>query len=359
MRILITGGYGFIGSNLIRSLLDSAKAESDMEISYLVNLDKMTYAANPENLADLVRDPRHIPVQGDIGDGALVSGLFANHDFDAVIHLAAESHVDRSIDDPESFVMTNVVGTYRLLEAARLHHRRRSEVGKTFRFLHVSTDEVYGSLLPEDPAFSETTAYAPNSPYSASKAASDHLARAYFHTYGLPVITTNCSNNYGPRQFPEKLIPLMISKIRRGETLPVYGDGQQVRDWLYVEDHCRALARVLAKGRAGEVYNIGGRNELTNLSVVTTLIHLVNERLPEPERRPPSERIRHVTDRPGHDRRYAIDSTKIEQELGWHPVEDPESGFRKTVAWYFENQGWIGRILSGTYRGERLGSGTA
>lgn len=359
MRILLTGGYGFIGSNLVRYLLDAAKAEPGMEVSRLVNLDKMTYAANPENLADLVGDPRHVPVQGDIGDGALLSELFAGHDFDAVIHLAAESHVDRSIDDPEAFVMTNVVGTYRLLEAARTHHLGRSEQGKAFRFLHVSTDEVYGSLSPEDPAFSETTAYAPNSPYSASKAASDHLVRAYFHTYGLPVITTNCSNNYGPRQFPEKLIPLMISKIRRGEWLPVYGDGQQVRDWLYVEDHCRALARVLAKGRPGEVYNVGGRNELPNLSVVTTLINLVNERLPESERRAPSELIRHVTDRPGHDRRYAIDSSKIEEELGWHPLEDPESGFRKTVDWYFENGGWIDRILSGSYRGERLGNGAA
>jgi dTDP-glucose 4,6-dehydratase len=328
MRILLTGGYGFIGSNLVRYLLDSAKAEPGIEVSHLVNLDKMTYAANPENLSDLAGDPRHVPVQGDIGDAALISRLFAGHDFDAVIHLAAESHVDRSIDDPEAFVITNVVGTYRLLEAARAHHRRRSEEGKAFRFLHVSTDEVYGSLSPDD-----------------------------FHTYGLPVITTNCSNNYGPRQFPEKLIPLMISKIRRGETLPVYGDGRQVRDWLYVEDHCRALARVLDQGRPGEVYNVGGRNELTNLSVVTTLISLVNERLPESERRAPSELIRHVTDRPGHDRRYAIDSTKIEQELGWHPLEDPESGFRKTVAWYFENEGWIDRILSGSYRGERLGSG--
>lgn len=359
MRILITGGYGFIGSNLVRYLLDAAKAEPGMEVSHLVNLDKMTYAANPENLADLAGDPRHVPVQGDIGDATLITQLFVEHDFDAVIHLAAESHVDRSIDDPEAFVMTNVVGTYRLLEAARIHHRRRSEHGKAFRFLHVSTDEVYGSLSPEDPAFSETTAYAPNSPYSASKAASDHLVRAYFHTYGLPVITTNCSNNYGPRQFPEKLIPLMISKIRRGEPLPVYGDGQQVRDWLFVEDHCRALVRVLAKGRPGEVYNVGGRNELTNLSVVTTLINLVNERLPDSERRAPSELIRHVTDRPGHDRRYAIDCTKIEQELGWHPLEDPESGFRKTVAWYFENEGWIDRILSGSYRGERLGNGGA
>lgn len=353
MRILLTGGYGFIGSNLVRHLLGPA----GMGVSHLVNLDKMTYAANPENLADLVDDPRHVPIQGDIGDEGLVTRLFVEHDFDAVIHLAAESHVDRSIDAPEAFVMTNVVGTYRLLEAARSHYRRRSEEGKDFRFLHVSTDEVYGSLSPADPAFSETTAYAPNSPYSASKAASDHLVRAYFHTYGLPVVTTNCSNNYGPRQFPEKLIPLMISKIRRGEALPVYGDGLQVRDWLYVEDHCRALARVLSEGRPGEVYNIGGRNELANLSVVKTLIALVNERLPATERREASDLIRHVTDRPGHDRRYAIDSSKIEQELDWHPLEDPESGFRKTVAWYFENEGWIDRILSGSYRGERLGSG--
>lgn len=357
MRILLTGGYGFIGSNLVRHLLDPATADPGLEVSCLVNLDKMTYAANPENLADLAGDPRHVPVEGDIGDGALTSELFAGHDFDAVIHLAAESHVDRSIDDPEAFVMSNVVGTYRLLEAARSHHRQRLAAGKDFRFLHISTDEVYGSLSPEAPAFSETTAYAPNSPYSASKAASDHLVRAYFQTYGLPVITTNCSNAYGPRQFPEKLIPLMISKIRRGEPLPVYGDGLQVRDWLYVEDLCRALVRVLTKGRPGEVYNVGARNELTNLMVVKILIALVNERLPESERRDPSERIRHVSDRPGHDRRYAIDNSKIGHELGWHPLEDPQSGFRKTVAWYFENEGWIDRILSGAYRGERLGSG--
>jgi dTDP-glucose 4,6-dehydratase len=357
MRILITGGFGFIGSNLVRHLLEAGFSGEGPEIVRLVNLDKMTYAANPENLSDLADDPRHLSVTGDIGDGALVSRLFAEHDFDAVIHLAAESHVDRSIDNPEAFVMTNVVGTYRLLEAARAHHRRRSEKEKDFRFLHVSTDEVYVSLPPQAPAFSESTAYAPNSPYSASKAASDHFVRAYFHTYGLPVITTNCSNNYGPRQFPEKLIPLMISKIRRGEALPVYGDGLQVRDWLYVEDHCRALSRILAKGRPGEVYNVGGRNELTNLSVVTTLVNLVNERLPESERRDASALIRHVADRPGHDRRYAIDSSRIEQELAWHPLEDPESGFRKTVAWYFENEGWIDRILSGTYQGERLGGG--
>jgi dTDP-glucose 4,6-dehydratase len=356
MRILVTGGFGFIGSNLVRHLLETGLSGEGPEVTRVVNLDKMTYAANPENLADFAGDRRHRPVHGDIGDSELVSRLFAEEDFDAVIHLAAESHVDRSIDDPGIFVMTNVVGTYQLLEVARRHHRGLSS-GREFRFLHVSTDEVYGSLGPDDDAFSEVTAYAPNSPYSASKAASDHFVRAYFHTYGLPVITTNCSNNYGPRQFPEKLIPLMISKIRRSEALPVYGDGLQVRDWLYVEDHCRALTRVLAKGRPGEVYNVGGRNELNNLSVVTTLIKLVNERLPESERRDPSSLIRHVTDRPGHDRRYAIDSSKIERELGWHPLEDPESGFRKTVAWYFENEAWIDRILSGSYRGERLGSG--
>jgi dTDP-glucose 4,6-dehydratase len=356
MRILVTGGFGFIGSNLVRHLLEAGFSGEGPEITRVVNLDKMTYAANPENLADFAGDRRHRPVHGDIGDSELVSRLFAEEDFDAVIHLAAESHVDRSIDDPGVFVMTNVVGTYQLLEVARRHHRGLSS-GREFRFLHVSTDEVYGSLGPDDDACSEVTAYAPNSPYSASKAASDHFVRAYFHTYGLPVITTNCSNNYGPRQFPEKLIPLMISKIRRSEALPVYGDGLQVRDWLYVEDHCRALTRVLAKGRPGEVYNVGGRNELTNLSVVTTLIKLVNERLPESERRDASSLIRHVTDRPGHDRRYAIDSSKIERELGWHPLEDPESGFRKTVAWYFENEAWIDRILSGSYRGERLGSG--
>lgn len=357
MRILVTGGFGFIGSNLVRHLLEADSSGAGPGISRLVNLDKMTYAANPENLADFAGDPRHRPVRGDIADRALLSWLFEEEDFDAVIHLAAESHVDRSIDDPEAFVMTNVVGTYRLLEAARHHHRTRAGAGRDFRFIHVSTDEVYGTLAADDPAFSESTAYAPNSPYSASKASSDHFARAWFHTYGLPVITTNCSNNYGPRQFPEKLIPLMISKIRRGEPLPVYGDGMQVRDWLHVEDHCRALARVLRVGRPGEVYNIGGGNEMTNLEVVRILVDLVNERLPEAERRPPEARIHFVKDRPGHDRRYAIDSRKIECELGWKATEDPVSGFRKTVDWYFANEGWVDRILSGSYRGERLGQG--
>lgn len=358
MRILLTGGYGFIGSNLVHHLLGSTPA-SGIAVERLVNLDKMTYAANPENLSGVADDPRFLSVVGDIADAPLIARLFEEHEFDAVIHLAAESHVDRSIDHPESFVMSNVVGTCRLLEAALRHHRHHLDTGKEFRFLHVSTDEVYGSLGPDGNAFSETSAYAPNSPYSASKAASDHFVRAYFHTYGLPVITTNCSNNYGPRQFPEKLIPLMISKIRRGESLPVYGDGMQVRDWLYVEDQCRALTRVLTSGIPGEVYNVGGKHELTNLSVVRTLISLVNERLPAEERRSPEDLIRHVTDRPGHDRRYALDTTKIERELHWQPLEHPDSGFRKTVDWYFDNEAWVDRILSGSYRGERLGSGSA
>lgn len=357
MRILLTGGYGFIGSNLVHHLLGSRTAPG-IEVELLVNLDKMTYAANPENLTDVADDPKFLSVVGDIADGPLLARLFEEHEFDAVIHLAAESHVDRSIDDPGTFVMTNVVGTSRLLEAALRHYRHLGDDGK-FRFLHVSTDEVYGSLGPDDDAFSESSPYAPNSPYSASKAASDHFVRAYFHTYGLPVLTTNCSNNYGPRQFPEKLIPLMISKIRRGETLPVYGDGMQVRDWLYVEDQCRALTRVLTSGTPGDVYNIGGRHERTNLSVVRTLISLVNERLSETDQRSPEDLIRHVTDRPGHDRRYALDTTKIERELHWQPLEQPESGFRKTVDWYFENEAWVDRILSGSYRGERLGSGNA
>lgn len=357
MRILLTGGSGFIGSNLVHYLLGSASVEQGLEVELLVNLDKMTYAANPENLSDLASDPRLTQVIGDIGDGELVSRLFAEMDFDAVIHLAAESHVDRSIDSPEEFVKTNVLGTFRLLESARFHHRRRSSEGKDFRFVHVSTDEVYGTLLPNSPPFSETTAYAPNSPYSASKASSDHFVRAYFHTYGLPVVTTNCSNNYGPRQFPEKLIPLMISKIRRGEPLPIYGDGLQVRDWLYVDDHCRALVKVLVGGTPGEVYNIGGCNELTNLAVVKTLVTLVNEHLEPGERRDFESLVRYVADRPGHDRRYAIDCAKISGELGWKPLEGPESGFQKTVRWYFENEVWVDRILSGSYRGERLGSG--
>jgi dTDP-glucose 4,6-dehydratase len=356
MRLLITGGYGFIGSNLVRFLFSPAAGEAGLEVERVVNLDKMTYAANPENLADLAGEPRHVPVLGDIGDSDLVTSLLSDHRIDAVIHLAAESHVDRSIDAPEAFIQTNVVGTFRLLEAARTHAKvyRNPANDRGFLFLHLSTDEVYGALGPSDPAFSESHPYAPNSPYSASKAGSDHLARAYFHTYGLPVLTTNCSNNYGPRQFPEKLIPLMISKLLRGEPLPVYGDGQQRRDWIHVEDHCRALVAVLLRGRPGEVYNIGGRCELTNLEVVERLASLVDELSPGTAAAP-GERIRFVTDRPGHDRRYAVECGKIERELGWRPLETAESGFRKTVAWYLGNQDWIDRILSRGYRGERLG----
>ena len=358
MRLLVTGGAGFIGSNLVHYLLGPAAEELGVSISKVVNLDKLTYAGNPENIADIENDPRHVFVQGDIGDPVLLEALFAEHDFDGVLHLAAESHVDRSIDAPEEFIMTNFVGTFQMLHAARNHYKRRQEAGAAdnFRFLHVSTDEVYGSLAMDDPAFSETTPYAPNSPYSASKAGSDHLARAYFHTFEIPVVTTNCSNNYGPYQFPEKLIPLMIAKARRGENLPVYGDGSNVRDWLYVEDHCRGLALALLKGTPGEVYNIGGRNELKNIDVVRKLIELVNEFLPEGENRDADELITYVTDRPGHDHRYAINCEKIERELGWEPKETWETGFRKTVQWYFENDEWIDHIEQGTYQGQRLGS---
>jgi dTDP-glucose 4,6-dehydratase len=358
MRLLVTGGYGFIGSNLVRLLLSPEAREVGLVVEKVVNLDKMTYAANPENLADLAGDDRHIPVTGDIGDSALVASLLSSQRIDAVIHLAAESHVDRSIDDPGAFVQTNVVGTFRLLEASRAYSKQytNSENPRGFIFLHVSTDEVYGSLGPDEAAFAETHPYAPNSPYSASKAASDHFARAHHHTYGLPVITTNCSNNYGPRQFPEKLIPLMISKLLRGEKLPIYGDGQQRRDWLFVDDHCRALVAALLRGKPGEVYNIGGRCELTNLEVVERLITLVAEFSPSLGTVDPATRIQFVADRPGHDRRYAIDATKIERTLGWRPLEDAGSGFRKTVQWYLDNQVWVDRILAGTYRGGRLGS---
>lgn len=355
MRLLVTGGYGFIGSNLVRMLLGPGGAGSGVAVERLVVLDKMTYAANPENLADLESDPRLRPVRGDIGDAPLLDRLFAEHDFDAVLHLAAESHVDRSIDAALPFLETNVVGTFQLLEAARRHQSRRG-AARHFRFIHISTDEVYGSLAPDAAPFTEQSPYAPNNPYAASKAAADHLVRACHRTHGLPVVTTNCSNNYGPRQFPEKLIPLMISRIRAGDPLPLYGDGLQVRDWLHVEDHCRALLRVLVVGGVGEVYNIGGRCELTNLEVVNRLIDLINEHLPPASRRDPQRSITHVPDRPGHDRRYAIDGAKIERDLGWRPRETAASGFRDTVRWYLENQAWVDRILSGTYRGERLGA---
>ncbi len=352
MNLLVTGGAGFIGSNLVHYLLGpEPSADGLPAVAKLVNLDRLTYAGNPANLNPVKNDPRHLFVHGDIGDAALVSQLLADHAIDAVLHLAAESHVDRSIDSPSAFVETNFVGTFQLLHAARTH--ALSHPG--FRFLHVSTDEVYGSLGPEDPAFSESTPYAPNSPYSASKAGSDHLARAYFHTYGLPVITTNCSNNYGPYQFPEKLIPLMVQKILRGESLPVYGDGSNVRDWLYVADHCRALYLALIKGIPGEVYNIGGLCELKNIDVIKSLIALVESHKPEPQRRG-ENLISFVTDRPGHDRRYAIDCSKIARDLGWKPRESFQSGLEKTVRWYLDNPAWVADIESGNYQLQRLGT---
>jgi dTDP-glucose 4,6-dehydratase len=352
MKILVTGGAGFIGSNLVHYLLGPAASETGTPVERVINLDKLTYAGNRDNLASIAQDPRHILVEGDICDAALIRQLLAEHDIDAIMHLAAESHVDRSIEDPESFVQTNFVGTFRLLHEAHAHAKKKP----SFRFLHVSTDEVYGTLLPTDPAFSEITPYAPNSPYSASKAGSDFLARAFHHTYGLDVVTTNCSNNYGPFQFPEKLVPLMIRKIMRGEKLPVYGDGQQVRDWLFVEDHARALYLSLLKGRTGETYCIGGRSEKANLDVVNTLIRLVTERLPAEKRLAPADLITYVQDRPGHDRRYAIDCSKIENELGWKQHETFASGMARTVDWYFANDPWLQRIESGNYRGQRLGT---
>ncbi|MEX2578623.1 MAG: dTDP-glucose 4,6-dehydratase [Verrucomicrobiales bacterium] len=353
-RILVTGGAGFIGSNLVGYLLGEASSDLAIDVERVVTLDKLTYAGNPENLRGLENDGRHRLVEGDIGDSALVATLLREESINAVMHLAAESHVDRSIEDSAAFVETNVLGTQRLLEASRERVEGGSGLDE-FRFVHVSTDEVYGSLSPDDPAFTESTAYAPNSPYAASKAAADHLARAWFHTHGLPVITTNCSNNYGPRQFPEKLIPLMISKMRRGERLPVYGDGSNIRDWLYVDDHCRALVLALVRGRPGEVYNIGGGCELKNLDVVDALIEVVTALEPSVAGRSAGEWIEFVTDRPGHDRRYAIDSSKIETELGWAPRESFRTGLEKTVRWYLENAEWIRRIESGAYRGKHLG----
>jgi dTDP-glucose 4,6-dehydratase len=342
--ILVTGGAGFIGANFVLDWL----AQSGEGV---INLDKLTYAGNLENLATLRDDPRHIFVQGDIGDATLVGKLLAQHRPRAVINFAAESHVDRSIHGPEDFIQTNIVGTFHLLEAVRAHWSGlAAEEKSSFRFLHVSTDEVYGSLAKDDPAFSETHRYEPNSPYSASKAASDHLVRAYHHTYGLPVLTTNCSNNYGPYHFPEKLIPLMIVNALAGKPLPVYGDGQQIRDWLYVKDHCSAIRCVLAKGRLGEVYNIGGWNEKTNLEIVHTICKLLDELAPNPLRPQSSVLITYVQDRPGHDRRYAIDARKIERELGWKPAETFETGIRKTVQWYLDNQDWVRHVQSGDYR---------
>jgi dTDP-glucose 4,6-dehydratase len=342
-RILITGGAGFIGSNFILQRMQ----ESSLSFT---NLDKLTYAGNLENLKGIAEDRRYVFVQGDIADRKLVSQILAEHKPRAIVHFAAESHVDRSIRGPEDFIRTNVNGTFALLEEARSYWGAlREDHRSRFRFLHVSTDEVYGSLGPTDPPFSETTPYSPNSPYAASKAASDHLVRAYCHTYGLPTLTTNCSNNYGRFQFPEKLIPLMILNARDGKPLPVYGDGKNVRDWLYVEDHCEAIQTVLEKGRPGETYNIGGWNEKSNLEIVETICDLVDEMAPG---KASSRRslITYVKDRPGHDRRYAMDAGKIERELGWRPKETLGSGLRKTVRWYLENHAWVAAVTSGSYR---------
>lgn len=344
MTIIVTGGAGFIGSNFIYDWL----AECDEPV---INLDKLTYAGNPESLVSLHGDPRYAFVQGDIGDRAVVGGLLERHKPRAIINFAAESHVDRSIHGPGEFIQTNIVGTFNLLECTRAHFSSLSEEDRdAFRFLHVSTDEVYGSLKSDDPAFAETNRYEPNSPYSASKAASDHLVRAYHHTYGLPVLTTNCSNNYGPYQFPEKLIPLMIVNALAGKNLPIYGDGQQIRDWLYVSDHCAAIRRVLDDGRVGETYNIGGWNEKPNLEIVHAIVALLDELRPRSDGKSYSEQITYVTDRPGHDRRYAIDASKIECELGWRPAETFATGIRKTVNWYLDHPEWVANVLSGAYR---------
>mgnify|MGYP003638653660 FL=1 len=344
MTILVTGGAGFIGSNFVIDWL----AQSDETV---VNLDLLTYAGNLQNLAALQTDPRHVFVQGDIKDGPMVDTLLALHKPRAIVNFAAESHVDRSIHGPGDFIQTNIVGTFHLLESVRAHWVHMDAASRAeFRLLHVSTDEVYGSLPTGAPAFTEAHRVEPNSPYSASKAASDHLVRAYHHTYGLPVLTTNCSNNYGPYQFPEKLIPLMIVNALAGKPLPVYGDGQQIRDWLYVTDHCTAIRRVLEAGRLGETYNVGGWNEMPNLDIVHTVCALLDELRPRADGKPYKDQISFVTDRPGHDRRYAIDARKIERELGWKPAETFATGIRKTVAWYLEHQDWVSNVQSGGYR---------
>jgi dTDP-glucose 4,6-dehydratase len=347
--ILVTGGAGFIGGNFVH--LQRSQTERT-----IVNLDKLTYAGNLATLEPLAKDTRHIFVQGDIGDTALVSELLEKYHPQAILNFAAETHVDRSIDSPASFIDTNVTGTFNLLEATRSYWRELPESEKAaFRFLHVSTDEVFGSLGAEDPAFSETTPYAPNSPYSASKAASDHLVRAYFHTYGLPTLITNCSNNYGPYQFPEKLIPLTILNALAGKPLPIYGDGQNVRDWLYVTDHCRAIDLVLGKGQPGETYNVGGNAERPNLWLVEQLCAILDELQPNSPHCPHQSLITFVRDRPGHDRRYAIDFRKLQGELGWQPQEDITSGLRQTVQWYLDNPDWCATVTANKYQQERLG----
>jgi dTDP-glucose 4,6-dehydratase len=344
IMILVTGGAGFIGGNFVLNFLSNPKSES------IINLDKLTYAGNLQTLAPLQGDARHVFVRGDIGDHQLVLNLLQTHQVRAVINFAAESHVDRSIHGPAEFIQTNVLGTFNLLEAVRTYWSELPAPQKeSFRFLHVSTDEVYGSLEKEDPAFAETKRYEPNSPYSASKAASDHLVRAWHHTYGLPVLTTNCSNNYGPYHFPEKLIPLVILNALAGKPLPIYGDGQQVRDWLFVKDHCSAIRRVLEAGRIGETYNVGGWNEKTNLEVVHTICAILDELRPKSSGSY-ADQITFVKDRPGHDRRYAIDATKIERELGWKPQETFETGIRKTIEWYLNNQDWVQGVQTGEYR---------
>jgi dTDP-glucose 4,6-dehydratase len=344
MTILVTGGAGFIGSNFVLEWLRN----SDETV---VNLDKLTYAGNLENLASLQGDCRHLFVQGDIGDAELIADLLARHQPRALINFAAESHVDRSIHGPAVFVQTNVMGTFCLLEAARAYWGGLAEAEKAaFRFLHVSTDEVYGTLAADDPAFAETNPYQPNSPYSASKASSDHLVRAYHHTYGLPVLTTNCSNNYGPYQFPEKLIPLVLHNALAGKPLPIYGDGCQIRDWLYVIDHCSAIRRVLEAGRSGETYNVGGCNEMKNIEVVHSLCDILDQLRPKAGGGSYRDQMIFVTDRPGHDRRYAINAGKIGQELGWQPAETFHSGIRRTVEWYLEHEEWVSHVTSGDYR---------
>jgi len=342
--IIVTGGAGFIGSNFVLTWVKQG-------LGKVVNLDKLTYAGNRENLSEIEGNPDHVFVQGDIGDAALIKQLLAEHQPCAVVNFAAESHVDRSIHGPEDFIETNVVGTFHLLESVRAYWGELSAEDKqAFRFLHVSTDEVYGSLEKDDPAFTENNKYEPNSPYSASKAASDHLVRAYHHTYGLPVLTTNCSNNYGPHHFPEKLIPLVINNALTGKALPIYGDGMQIRDWLYVEDHCSAIRRVLEAGRIGEVYNVGGWNEKPNIEIVKTLCKMLDEKSPRADGKSYAEQITFVQDRLGHDKRYAIDATKLFNELGWKPAETFETGIEKTVNWYLDNQDWVKNVTSGEYR---------
>ncbi|MCH8474844.1 MAG: dTDP-glucose 4,6-dehydratase [Opitutales bacterium] len=352
MKFLITGGSGFIGSNFIHHLF----AQDEVAIEEIINVDILSYAGNPENLSFYEKNPRYCFYHTDIGQTEDIVQILDHHQPDGVFNFAAESHVDRSIDSPEPFFRTNVIGTLRLLEAFRAYHRKQSpERQKELRFLHISTDEVYGSLSPNDPAFTEETPFAPNSPYAASKASSDHIIRAAHHTYGLPVLTTNCSNNYGPYQFPEKLIPLMILNALEGKPLPIYGDGQNIRDWLYVEDHCRALRQVWQRGQVGETYNIGGKNEKTNIEIVDTICDLLDQKAPSSIGHRHQELKTFVADRPGHDRRYAVDTSKIQRELGWSPRETFTSGIEKTIQWYLEHRSWCERITSGKYQRQRLG----